>query len=173
MKDVCKSLQPIYSPLGMPELKENHHHLSGYWSLQTRSFFSWENSATLPFVLYILVYDHLSFGIYMAAPHHNSCVCPAHCDFIRRQCNLCIRSDRFCSGNSTSAWHAPLLLQSTTEPSLCHSTAPFLISICLSFWTFLNNGDTVIASEMCHKLVVSIFFLLIGPFARQCSWRIQ
>lgn len=147
----------------------------GYWSLQSRSFFLWENSATLPFVLYILVYDHLSFSICMTAPNHNSCVClcPACCDFICRQCSLCVRSDRFCFCSSTSTWHAPLLLQPTAEPSLCHSPVPFLISICLLFRSFLNNGDTVIGFEMCHKLVVSIFFPLIAPFARQCSWRIQ
>lgn len=168
MEDVCKSLQPIYNPLVMPKREEKHHHLSDYLSLQSRSF-SWENPGTFPFVLYILVYGCLSFGTCIAAPNHNSCVClcPARCDFIRRQCSFCIRSDRFCFGNGTSAWHAPLLLQSTAEPVLCHSTVPFLKSICLSFRSFLSNGQAVIAFEMCHKLP------LIAPFARQCSWRIQ
>lgn len=78
MEDVCKSLQPIYNPLGMPELKENHHHPSGYWSLQSRSFFSWENSATLPFVLYILVDYCLSFGLCTAAANCNSRVFVQH-----------------------------------------------------------------------------------------------
>lgn len=41
---------------------------------------------------------------------------------------------------------------------LCHSPVSFLISICLSFQSFLNNGDAVIAFEMCYRLVISIFF---------------
>lgn len=46
---------------------------------------------------------------------------------------VCVRSDRFCSGHDTSVRHAPLLEQPTVEPTWCHSTVSFLISVCLSF----------------------------------------
>lgn len=140
MEDVCKLLQPDYNPLGMPELKENCHHLSGYWSLQSTSFFSWENSATLPFVLYILVHDRLPFGICTAPPNHTSCVClcPACCDFICRQCSLCIRSDSalamahlpdmpHCSGNLQLNPHYVILLFLFSFPSVCHSRVSWIM----------------------------------------------
>lgn len=67
------------------------------------------------------------------------CLCPALCDFIRRQCRLRVRSNRFCSGNDMSAWHAPLLLQSSQTPlyviplflfsfpSVCHPGVSWIV----------------------------------------------
>lgn len=52
---------------------------------------------------------------------------------------------------------------------LCHSTVSFLVSICLSFQSFLNNGDAVIAFEMSHKLVISIFFPLFFSSSPLCQ----
>lgn len=76
-------------------------------------------------------YAHLSLGICTAAPNYNSCVCLARCDFICRQCSHWIRSNRFCAGNCTSACHAPLLQQSTAEPSCVIPQLYFLFpSVC-------------------------------------------
>lgn len=76
-------------------------------------------------------YAHLSLGICTAAPNYNSRVCLARCDFICRQCSHWIRSNRFCAGNCTSACHAPLLQQSTAEPSCVIPQLYFLFpSVC-------------------------------------------
>lgn len=141
----------------MPELKKNHQQLGSFWSLETS--LPWEVSATSFLVLCILVYVHLCFGICVAAPDINRCVClcPARFDFVHRQCIPCVRSDRF----SPAMVHLPDMPHCSCNlwlNPLCHSTVSFLISICSSFQSFLNNGDAVIAFEMCHKRFLFFFF---------------
>lgn len=79
----------------------------------------------------------IHFLVYAQEHQIITVVCLACCDFICRQCSHWIRSDRFCTGNCTSACHAPLLQQSTTEPSCVIPQLYFLFpSVCHSvvFW---------------------------------------
>lgn len=137
-KDVCKPLQFIYNPLGMLELKEIA--IIAIVGIDLCRADSCLPGIIQPLHTEIQRVKGMFIHLLVYAQKHQiiTVVCLACCDFICRQCSHWIRSDRFCAGNCTSACHAPLLQQSTTEPSCVIPQLYFLFpSVCHSIVSWI------------------------------------
>lgn len=153
----------------MPELKENHHHLGSFFD-PCKVDLSFHGRFQPPLFsefwymfICVLVYarqHQILTGVSVFAQH-------VLISFTGNAFPVLDQTD-----SALAMVHLPGMPHCSCNlwlNPLCHSTVSFLISICSSFQSFLNNGDAVIAFEMSHKLVVSLFFPFFFSSSRLCQ----